>query len=132
MTDARPTAGSHPPDDQSADGEATQPASGGGTDPDRKGPAAVPPARLLGPPLAPGELGRLGGYRVLEVLGQGGMGVVYRAEDPRLRRPVAVKVMRPDVAADHRAAERFLLEARAAAAVKHDHIVTIYQVGQDR
>jgi serine/threonine protein kinase/DNA-binding beta-propeller fold protein YncE len=87
---------------------------------------------FLSPPMKTGELGRLGGYRILEILGQGGMGLVFRAEDPHLQRPVAIKVMRPQVAANPQAAERFLREARAAAAVKHDHIVTIYQVGQDR
>ncbi|HVK10632.1 MAG TPA: serine/threonine-protein kinase, partial [Gemmataceae bacterium] len=104
-----------------------------GTDPGaRDGPPAVADFAFLSPPLGPGELGRLGGYRVLELLGAGGMGLVFRAEDPTLRRPVALKVMRPELLDRPHAAERFLREARAAAAVKHDHIVTIYQVGQDR
>jgi serine/threonine protein kinase/WD40 repeat protein/Leucine-rich repeat (LRR) protein len=79
----------------------------------------------------PDELGRLGGYRVQKLLGYGGMGAVFLAEDVQLRRPVALKVMRPSTARQAGAAERFLREARAAAAVKDDHIVTIYQVGQD-
>ncbi len=78
------------------------------------------------------ELGRLGGCRVLSVLGQGGMGVVFRAEDPILRRPVALKAMLPGLAASDSSRRRFLREGRAAAAASHDHIVPIYQVGEDR
>jgi WD40 repeat protein/serine/threonine protein kinase len=87
---------------------------------------------FLAPALRPDELGRLGGYRVLKVLGRGGMGIVFLAEDPQLKRPVALKTMKPSRAAHPGARERFLREARAAAAIKHDHIVTIYQVGEDR
>jgi len=87
---------------------------------------------FLAPPQAPDELGRLGPYRVLQVLGAGGMGVVFRAEDPQLMRLVALKAMLPALAASASARQRFLREARAAAAIKHDHIVTIYQVGEDR
>jgi WD40 repeat protein/serine/threonine protein kinase len=87
---------------------------------------------FLAPPQAPDEIGRLGPYRVLRVLGAGGMGVVYQAEDPELQRLVALKAMLPALAASASARQRFLREARAAAAIKHDHIVAIYQVGQDR
>lgn len=87
---------------------------------------------FLAPPLEPGEIGRLGPYRVLSQLGHGGMGMVFRAEDPGLRRPVALKVMRPRVAASAVAHRRFLAEAQAAAQFRHDHVVTIYQVGEDR
>ncbi len=69
---------------------------------------------------------------MLQVLGVGGMGVVFRAEDPRLKRQVALKVMKPAIAASRSAKERFLKEAEATAAIEHDHIVTIYQVGEDR
>jgi serine/threonine protein kinase len=85
----------------------------------------------LTPAEKPDELGRLGPYRVLEVLGSGGMGVVYRAEDVQLHRPVALKVLLPSLAACPAARERFLHEARAAAAVEHDHVVPIWQVGKD-
>jgi hypothetical protein len=85
---------------------------------------------FLAPPEAAGELGRLGEYRVLALLGEGGMGFVFRGEDTALRRPVALKVMRPEVAGKPQAADRFLREGRAAAAVKSDHVVTIYQVGR--
>ena len=64
------------------------------------------------------------------MLGQGGMGVVFRAEDSGSRRPAAVKVMKPAVASGPAPAQRFLREARAAAALKHDNVITIYEVGQ--
>jgi WD40 repeat protein len=87
---------------------------------------------LLSPPQSADEIGRLGKYRILKVLGSGGMGVVFLAEDDQLKRPVALKVMRPGLAANDGARQRFLREARAMAALKHDHIVTIYQVDEDR
>jgi len=87
---------------------------------------------FLSPPQEPEELGRLAQYRILKQLGEGGMGVVFQAEDLQLRRLVALKVMRPDFSANEPARARFLREARAAAALKHDHIVTIYQVGEDK
>ncbi|QDU94037.1 WD40 repeat domain-containing serine/threonine protein kinase [Lignipirellula cremea] len=87
---------------------------------------------FLAPPQQPDEIGRLGDYRVLEVMGVGGMGVVFRAEDPHLQRLVALKAMKPAVAASRSARDRFFREARAAAALDHDHIVSIYQVGEDR
>ncbi len=95
----------------------------------------VPSSELtdfLAPPQSPGEIGRLGPYRVLKILGAGGMGVVFQAEDPSLQRLVALKAMLPTLAASASARERFLREARSAAAVEHDHIVAIYQVGEDR
>ncbi|MBS0207102.1 MAG: protein kinase [Planctomycetes bacterium] len=85
---------------------------------------------LLQPEKEAGQLGRLGEYRILKVLGAGGMGGVFLAEDSQLRRRVALKVMRPRAAAAPGAAERFLREARAAAALRHPRIITIYQVGQ--
>src|SRR5207302_2515059 len=87
---------------------------------------------FLAPPQAPDEIGRLGDYRVLKVLGAGGMGVVFQAEDPRLKRKVALKAMLPALAASATAKQRFLREAQTAAAIEHDHIVPIFQVGEDR
>jgi serine/threonine protein kinase len=87
---------------------------------------------FLAPPQKPDEIGRLGPYRVLAVLGQGGMGVVFRAEDPDLGRPVALKALLPALASTSSARQRFFREARAAAALKHPHVVTIFQVGEDR
>ena len=72
---------------------------------------------------------RIGDYTILRILGAGGMGTVYLAEDIRLGRQVAIKTMKPEVATpDNR--ERFLREARAAAAVEHDNIVPILHVGE--
>jgi WD40 repeat protein len=85
---------------------------------------------FLSPPRQPGELGWLGPFRVLSVLGRGGMGLVLQAEDSRLQRPVAIKVMRPGLAAQPEARQRFLREARAAAAVSHEHVVTIHHVDE--
>ena len=86
--------------------------------------------RFLAPAESPDELGRIAGYRVLKVLGSGGMGIVMEAEDTQLGRRVALKVMRPMLAASPAASTRFLREARAAAAIQHDNVVTIYQVGE--
>jgi serine/threonine protein kinase len=84
----------------------------------------------LSPPRRPGDLGTLGRYRVLAELGRGGMGVVFRAEDPLLRRTIALKVMLPAAAADPRAKARFLREARAQAAVEHENVAVIHEVGE--
>jgi serine/threonine protein kinase len=73
----------------------------------------------------------LGGYRIKNSLGAGGMGLVFLAEDLQLRRPVELKVMRPSLAASPTSRQRFLREARAMAAVRHPNVVTIYQVGED-
>jgi formylglycine-generating enzyme required for sulfatase activity/serine/threonine protein kinase len=89
-------------------------------------------ASILAPPEQPDEIGRLGVYRVLSVLGKGGMGMVFRAEDPALRRLVALKIMLPELAKRGSAKDRFLREARLAATLEHDHVVTIHQVGEDR
>jgi serine/threonine protein kinase len=59
------------------------------------------------------------------------VGRVYEAEDPRAGRRVALKVLKPDLAADREARERFAREARAAAAVEHEHVVPVYHVGED-
>jgi serine/threonine protein kinase len=86
---------------------------------------------FLRPPEAPDEIGRLGGFRVLRRLGAGGMGIVFEAEDLALRRRVALKVMQPALAASPEHLQRFVGEARAAAALQHDHVVPIHLVGED-
>ena len=85
-------------------------------------------AAAPGPGAADGELGRVGPYPVFEVLGAGGMGVVYRGFDPALERAVAIKVIRPALLATPGVVERFLAEARAAAKVEHDGIVVVHAV----
>lgn len=81
-------------------------------------------------PTAPQVGEQLAQYRILKVLGEGGMGLVYKGWDVHLRRAVALKVLRPEVATDATARSRFIREARAAAAVQHDNVVTIHQVGE--
>lgn len=76
----------------------------------------------------PDRIGKLGPYEIIEVVGQGGMGSVLRAMDTKLSRVVAVKVMAPELAANPTAVKRFLREAKSAAAVVHDHVVTIHAI----
>ena len=97
--------------------------------------ASPPPKQLtdfLASPQSDDELGRLGPYRVLKVLGHGGMGVVFLAEDAKLKRKVALKAMLPSVAQNASSAVRFGREARAMARVKHPHVATVYQVDEDQ
>jgi serine/threonine protein kinase len=90
-------------------------------------------ARLLAPAEQPDEIGRLGSYRVLKVLGVGGMGVVFEAEHLQLKRPAALKAMLPALLANPSCRQRFTQEAQSAAragAIHNDHIVTVYEVGE--
>jgi serine/threonine protein kinase len=74
---------------------------------------------------------RYGKYRLIQSLGRGGMGDVYLAEDERLERQVALKLMRPEYAAVPEYRQRFLREARLAASLEHDHVVPIFEVGEE-
>lgn len=89
------------------------------------------PYPFLAPAQSDGEIGRLGNYRVIRLLGKGGMGFVFHAEDLSLGRAVALKVMRPELGDEPESWQRFSREARVMAALKHAHLVTVYQVGQE-
>jgi Tol biopolymer transport system component len=78
-------------------------------------------------PLQPGE--RLGPYEIISLLGAGGMGEVYRAQDPRLQRQVAIKVLSAATANDPAIRQRFEVEARAASHISHPNIVAVYDFG---
>ncbi len=86
---------------------------------------------FLTPSSEPGSLGRLDHYEVLEVVGKGGTGVVLRARDAKLERAVALKVLAAPLAASGTARQRFAREARAAAAVRDEHVVAIHAVRDD-
>src|SRR3954462_1976816 len=93
-------------------------------------------SRLIGPvtmdgvtPLAPGDV--FGDFRIEAIAGRGGMGVVYRAVQLDLGRPVALKLIAADRAADPAFRERFEREARMAAAIEHPHVIPVYAAGDD-
>ncbi|MEZ6139168.1 MAG: protein kinase [Zavarzinella sp.] len=85
---------------------------------------------IFDPPVVEGEVGVLGPYRIIKELGHGGMGAVYATLDTRLDRKLALKIMLPEYASNSSAKERFIREARAAAKIKHDNIVTIYEADE--
>jgi len=74
----------------------------------------------------------LGQYKILDRIGAGGMGEVYRARDTRLGRTVAIKVLASDVANDPARRDRFLREAHAAATLSHPNIAALYEIGEDQ
>ncbi len=76
------------------------------------------------------HIGRLGPYEIVEVIGRGGMGIVLRGIDSKLNRVVAIKVLAPELASNPNARRRFYREGQAAAAVSHDHVVTIHAVDE--
>jgi serine/threonine protein kinase len=103
---------------------ATQTAAGENGSPDDE------PLAFLAPPTRPDALGRIGHYEVLQVLGRGGFGIVFRAFDEVLQRVVALKVMAPQLAATSPARKRFLREARSSAQVRHENVVQVYEVAE--
>ncbi|VTS00211.1 serine threonine protein kinase : Serine/threonine protein kinase OS=Planctomyces maris DSM 8797 GN=PM8797T_04085 PE=3 SV=1: Pkinase: FGE-sulfatase [Gemmata massiliana] len=84
--------------------------------------------RFLAPPTRPDSLGRIGHYEVLEVLGRGGFGIVFRAFDDVLQRVVAVKVLAPQMATTSPARKRFIREARSSAQIRHENVVQVHAV----
>jgi serine/threonine protein kinase len=87
--------------------------------------------QLLAAPSHPEMLGRLGRYEIERVIGTGGMGIVLKGFDSELNRPVAIKLLAPHLARIGAARQRFAREARAAAAVVHEHVVPIHNVESD-
>jgi len=90
------------------------------------------PTKTIVPPIAPVSKGELiaGKYRIIDELGRGGMGIVYRAEDMRLKRMVALKFLAPELKGEPEARERFIHEARAASALEHPNICPIYEIDE--
>jgi len=86
----------------------------------------------LAPPREPRFLARLGAFDIVSVLGQGGMGVVFKAYEPALSRDVALKIMGSELLCDDVARKRFLREARSAARLNHPNVVTIFSVGEEQ
>ncbi len=89
-----------------------------------------PSLSFLDPPDSEEYIGTFDGYQIIEFTGSGGMGIVLRAFDPKLNRIVALKVLSPQMATSVNAQKRFLREARTAASISHDHIITIHAVGE--
>ena len=97
---------------------------------DRLAPAIAPAASWARTQFAGWEGRRVGQYAVLELVEAGGMGVVYKAHDPRLGRHVALKFLHPHLDSESAPKQRFLIEARAAAALDHPNICTILEIGE--
>ena len=89
------------------------------------GTAIIQPSRMT---FTPGST--LGPYQIVSQLGSGGMGIVYEARDPRLKRTVAIKLLPPDLTRDATAKQRFLQEAQAASALDHPNICTIHEINE--
>ncbi len=87
---------------------------------------------VLGPTDDPASMGRIGNYEIQGIIGRGGMGIVFRAIDSALSRNVAIKVLDPALASVAAARKRFALEARAMAAISHEHVVPVYTVDEHR
>jgi len=101
---------------------------GGSPSPDSAESVELP---FLTPSTHPDALGRLGHYEILQILGRGGFGIVFRAFDEALQRVVAIKVLAPEMAAASPPRKRFLREARSSAKVRHENVVQVYSVEEE-
>lgn len=116
------------------EGPAAHPEAGPAPGPTRRGGGAPEeadepePIDFLEPPLRPDSLGRLGHYEILQLVGRGGFGIVFRAFDDILQRVVAIKVLSPRMAATSPARKRFVREARGYAAVRHENVVAVHAI----
>ncbi len=119
--------------DGGTEADATAPFCADPASPSTEGVRADPDEALafLVTPSRAGSLGRLGHYHVQEVIGKGGFGIVLRAFDEKLHRIVAIKVLAPELAVSGTARERFIKEARSAAAVSHEHVVAIHGIDEE-
>ena len=89
-------------------------------------------ADFLDPPRREGDVGALDGYEIETIIARGGMGVVVRGVDPVLDRPVAIKLLAPELGVSPEARVRFAREARAAAGILHENVVSIFEVQSER
>lgn len=111
-----------PPEPLAAQNRETAAANGPKTTSGLVEPQALPATSEL--------FGDFGAYRITGIIGQGGMGMVFLGHEARLHRTVAIKVLNPTLASDPAARERFLREARVAAAIRHEQIITIHAIGE--
>src|SRR5918911_5350628 len=93
-------------------------------------PPILPPASTPAAAMPPHDFTQVGKYQIIELIGEGAMGAVYRALDPVLKRPVAIKVMTDALAREPELHDRFLREAQAAGSLQHPNIITIYDFGE--
>ena len=102
-----------------------------GGDEDEEELPGQPDLSFLQPSTKPGSIGTLGHYEILSILGHGAFGIVFKAFDEKLHRHVAIKMMSAQIAATSPARKRFLREARAAAAIRHDNVTQVYSVEEE-
>lgn len=128
---ALPSSGASPSEaTQAFAADAAKPTDGPKTESERSC-ASDEDLAFLAPSTRPDVLGRMDHYHVLEVIGKGGFGTVLKAFDEKLHRVVAIKVLSVDLSANGTARQRFIREARTAAAVTHEHVVTIHAVVEE-
>ncbi len=124
------TGGSHGEATQALEPGASVPTNAGKT-PSERNQTLHEDLDYLNPSSRADAIGRIEHYHVLQVIGKGGFGTVLKAFDEKLHRVVAIKVLSPELSASGTARQRFIREARTAAAVSHEHVVTIHAVGEE-